>query len=65
MTFAQAAELEAFNSDGSSAGVAVMTGTQKVAETLTVAGSSIETAVISARADESLLLRLCYEPLPR
>jgi hypothetical protein len=42
-----------------------MTGTQNVAETLTVTGSSIETAVISARADESLLIRLCYEPLPR
>jgi hypothetical protein len=65
VTFAQAAELEVFNSGGSSAGVAVMTGTQRVAETLTVTGSSIETAVISARADETLLLRLCYEPLPR
>jgi hypothetical protein len=63
VTLAQPDQLEAFNTDGSSAGVATMTGTQNVAETLTVTGSAIERAVITARQNESLLLRLCYVPL--
>jgi hypothetical protein len=65
VTFAQAAEMEAFNTDGTSAGVAAMTGTQNVAETLRVTGTSIDRAVITAKADETLLLRFCFEPLPR
>ena len=65
VTFAQPAELEAFNADGSSAGVATMSGVQGVVETLRVNGTSIDRAVITARADETLLLRFCFEPLPR
>jgi hypothetical protein len=64
VTLAQPAELEAFNSDGTQAGVAVMTGAQNVAETLRVTGASIDRVVITARQDESLLLRFCFEPLP-
>jgi hypothetical protein len=65
VTAAQPAVLEAFNSDGTQAGVLAMTGTQNVAETLPVTGTSIDRAVITARADESVLLRFCFEPLPR
>jgi hypothetical protein len=65
MTRARAAVLEAFNSDGTSAGVATMTGTQNVAETLRVTGPSIESAVISAPQNETLLLRFCFESPPR
>ena len=65
VTLAQAAEMEAFNTDGTSAGVAAMTGTQNVAETLRVTGTSIDRAVITAKADETLLLRFCFEQLPR
>jgi hypothetical protein len=60
---AQPATLEAFNSDGSSAGTATMSGPQNVAETLTVTGASIESATVRAPQDETLLLRLCLEPL--
>jgi hypothetical protein len=63
VTFAQAATLEAFNSDGTLAGSATMTGTQSVAEVLQVTGASIVRAVITAKADETLLLRFCFEPL--
>jgi hypothetical protein len=65
VTLAQPAELEAFNSDGTPAGVVAMTGAQNVAETLRVTGTSIERAVVTARQDETLLLRFCFEPLPR
>jgi hypothetical protein len=65
VTRADPAVLEAFNSDGTQAGVATMTGAQDVAETLPVTGTSIDTAVITARQDETLLLRFCFEPLPR
>jgi hypothetical protein len=61
----QPASLEAFNSDGSSAGTDTMSGPQNVAETLTVAGASIESATITAPQNEALLLRLCFEPLGR
>jgi hypothetical protein len=61
--FARPATLEAFNSDGSSAGAATMSGPQNVAETLTVTGASIESAIVRAPQDETLLLRLCFEPL--
>ena len=61
----QPATLEAFNSDGSSAGTATMSGPQNSPETLTITGSSIERATVRAPADETLLLRLCFEPLPR
>jgi hypothetical protein len=60
---AQPATLEAFNSDGSSAGSAAMSGPQNVAETLTVAGTSIERATVRAPQNEALLLRFCFEPL--
>jgi hypothetical protein len=65
VTFAQAAKLEAFNSDGSSAGSDAMSGTQNNAETLSVAGTSIDRVTIHAPADETLLLRFCFEPLRR
>jgi len=42
-----------------------MSGPQNVAETLTVAGTSIESATITAPQNEALLLRLCFEPLRR
>jgi hypothetical protein len=61
--FSRPATLEAFNSDGSSAGTAAMSGPQSVAEALTVTGASIDRALIRAPQDETLLLRLCYEPL--
>lgn len=60
---AQAAILEAFNSDGSSAGTAAMTGPQNVAETLTVAGTSIERATVRSPQNEARLLRFCFEQL--
>jgi hypothetical protein len=63
VTFAQPATIEAFNTDGSSAGTATMSGPQNVAETLTVTGASIDSAIVHARQDETLLLRLCFEPL--
>jgi hypothetical protein len=65
VTGADPATLEAFNSDGTTAGVGSMTGAQGVAETLRVTGTSIDNAVITARQDETLLLRFCFEPLAR
>ena len=63
MHFSQPAEMEAINSDGSSAGTTAMSGPQNVAEVLTLSGPSLETVVIRARADETLLLRFCFVPL--
>jgi hypothetical protein len=63
--FARPARLEAFNADGSTAGAAAMSAPQNTTETLTVTGASIERAVITAPQDETLLLRFCFEPLPR
>jgi hypothetical protein len=60
---AQPATLEAFNSDGSSAGSDQMSGPQNVPEALTVSGASIERATIKAPQNEALLLRVCFEPL--
>jgi hypothetical protein len=57
------ATIEAFNTDGTSAGTAAMSGPQNSAETLTVTGTSIESAIIQAPSDEALLLRLCFDPL--
>jgi hypothetical protein len=65
VTLAQAATMEAFNSDGSSAGTASMSGTQNVAESFTLTGASIDRVVVKAPADETLLLRLCYTPPAR
>jgi hypothetical protein len=65
VTFAQPAKVEAFNSDGSLAGSDAMSGIQGNAETLTIAGTSIDRVTIHAEADETLLLRLCFEPLRR
>jgi hypothetical protein len=59
LTGADPAELEAFNSDGTQAGIATMIGSL---ETLRVTGMSIDSAVISARNDETLLTRFCFEP---
>jgi hypothetical protein len=47
--------LEAFDSDGGSAGTASMSGPQSIAETLTVAGASIEGAMLRVPQDEALL----------
>jgi hypothetical protein len=64
MTEAQPAQFEAFESGGGSAGAASMTLGQRVAETLRVTGTSIDRAVITARANETLLLRFCFDPTP-
>lgn len=61
--FAQPATFEAFNTDGTSAGVRSMSGPQNAPETLTIPGASIGSAVIRAPADETILLRFCFEPL--
>jgi hypothetical protein len=63
VTLAAPATLEAFNSDGTSAGTASMSGPQNVAETLRITGTSIDSAIIHANG-EALLLRFCFEPLP-
>jgi hypothetical protein len=65
VTGAHPAVLEAFNSDGTQAGVATMTGAQNVAETLRVTGTSIDNAVITAPSEETRLLRFCFEWTPR
>jgi hypothetical protein len=65
VTGARPAVLEAFNSDGTQAGVATMTGAQNVAETLRVTGTSIDSAVITAPQNETRLLRFCFEWTPR
>jgi hypothetical protein len=62
VTFAQPATLQAL-SGGTPVGTATMSGAQSVAETLTLSGASIDNAVITAPADETLLLRFCYTPL--
>lgn len=65
MTMAQPATFDAFNSDGTPAGSLTMSGAQNVAESLRIPGASIDTAVITAPQSETLLLRFCFEPLPR
>jgi hypothetical protein len=65
MTLAQPATFDAFNSDGTLAGSLTMSGAQNVAEPLRIPGTSIEKAVITASQSETLLLRFCFEPLPR
>jgi hypothetical protein len=62
VTFAQAAQLEAFDVTGASVGVTKMSGAQGVAETLTLSAPSIVRAVITAPVDETLLLRFCFTP---
>ena len=57
--FSQPAVMEAFESDGTSAGTASMSPTQGVAQTLTIQGKSIAFVRIHAPANETLLLRLC------
>lgn len=64
MTEAQPAQFEAFESGGGSAGAVSMTVGQRVAETLRITGTSMDRAVITASARETLLLRLCFEPAP-
>ncbi len=58
--FAAPVSIEAFNADGSSAGVATMSGPQNQAETLTVAGVAITQVVITAPQNEALLLSFCW-----
>ncbi|WP_208721155.1 hypothetical protein [Corallococcus aberystwythensis] len=62
MTEAQPAQFEAFESGGGSAGAVSMTVGQQVAETLRLTGTAIDRAVITARANETLLLSLCFYP---
>jgi hypothetical protein len=59
--FAQPARITAFGSSGAVAGTAVMSGPQRQAETLRVAGDIVRVAV-EASQDETLLLEFCYEP---
>ena len=62
VTFASPATFEAFEATGASAGSQTMTVGQGVPETLRITGAAIDKAVIVAAQDETLLLRLCYEP---
>ncbi len=64
MTQAQPAVLEGF-SGATPVGADKMTGAQNVEETLRVPGPSIDRAVITAKAHETVLVRFCYEPMPR
>jgi hypothetical protein len=57
--FAQPATMEAYNSDGTLAGTATMTPSQKVVQTLTIEGSAIAFVRIRCPADETLLLSIC------
>ena len=52
--------LEAFNANGSSAGVVPMTGTDRVSQTLPVIGTAITRIVITASQDETRLLSVCF-----
>jgi hypothetical protein len=65
VTFAQPATMESFNSDGSLADSDTMSGLQANAEALTGTGSSIDRVTIHVPSSETLLLRLCFEPLRR
>lgn len=60
--FSQPAELEAFEVGGASAGALTMAGPQNAQETLRITGTAIDRAVITARQNETLLLRFCFEP---
>lgn len=60
--FSQPAQIEAFDSSGASVGVEVMTVGQNTPETLSIAGTDIVRAVITAPQDEALLLRFCFTP---
>jgi hypothetical protein len=54
--------LEAFNADGTPAGTVAMSTADRVAQTLTVAGSAITRVVIRSPSIESRLLSVCYTP---
>jgi hypothetical protein len=62
---ADPAEAEAFNADGSSAGVVRMSGPQRQPETLRLTGPAIARVVIRAPRDETLLLEACVEERAR
>jgi outer membrane biosynthesis protein TonB len=62
--FAQAATVEAYNTAGALVSAAAMSGPQKVAETLKLTGPDIVRLIIRARADETLLLRICCSGKP-
>jgi hypothetical protein len=62
VTFAAAAEVEAFDATGAPVGVAKMSGAQAVAETLTLSAPGMVRAIVTAPVDETLLLRFCFTP---
>jgi hypothetical protein len=62
VTFASPASLEGFEAGGGSAGSTTMSVGQGVPETLRITGTAIDSAVITAPNDETLLLRFCFEP---
>jgi hypothetical protein len=55
-------QLEAFNADGTSAGMVPMSGADRVAQTLSLSGAAITRVVISAPQDETRLLSVCFTP---
>jgi len=55
-------QLEAFNSDGTSAGTLTMSTVSRVAQTLPLAGPAITRLVITAPHDETRLLTVCFTP---
>jgi hypothetical protein len=57
--FSSPARVLAYNSDGSLAGNASMSGPQQVAETLIIAGTDITRVVIYAPQNETILLKIC------
>jgi len=61
--FSQPATIQAFNSNGSLAGSAVMTPVQQTVQTFTINGAQIRRVVIKCPANETLLLRFCFQPL--
>jgi hypothetical protein len=58
-------DLQAFSAGAPGAAATSTAGVQDVAATLSVAGSSIDSVVITAKQNETILLRLCYEPALR
>ena len=59
--FAVPAEVEAYDVDGTSAGVARMSAPQRQPESLRLTGAALGRIVIRAPSDETLLLAACFE----
>jgi hypothetical protein len=59
--FARPAEVEAFEVDGTRAGVIRMAAAQRQPESLRLTGAALERIVIRAPSNETLLLAVCFE----